>query len=166
MAFLLRKFQFWLILCLIGTFGCSGDRTSASVAPVTSGGAETTARKAQIVTTVGMLTDIVREVVGDRGEVIGLLSEGVDPHLYKPTREDVKRLTEADVIFYGGLMLEGRMEDSLATEIRQAGRGRRRIARSDGSAEASRIRRPLRSARLDGCQTLEPVRRHGHQDDA
>jgi len=114
MAFLLRKFEFWLILCLIGTFGCSGDRTSASVAPVTSGGAETTARKAQIVTTVGMLTDIVREVVGDRGEVIGLLSEGVDPHLYKPTREDVKRLTEADVIFYGGLMLEGRMEDSLA----------------------------------------------------
>ncbi len=108
-----RKFQICLMLGLAGIVGCSGDRTATSMPPATSGGTEATARKPKIVTTVGMLTDIVREVVGDRGEVIGLLSEGVDPHLYKPTREDVKHLTDADVIFYGGLMLEGRMEESL-----------------------------------------------------
>lgn len=113
MASRFRKFQIWLMLGLIGITGCGGERTTASVPPTTSGNAEAIARKPKIVTTVGMLTDIVREVVGDRGEVIGLLSEGVDPHLYKPTREDVKHLTDADVIFYGGLMLEGRMEDSL-----------------------------------------------------
>jgi manganese/zinc/iron transport system substrate-binding protein len=60
-----------------------------------------------------MVTDIVREVVGDRAEVIGLLREGVDPHLHKPTREDVKQLMEADLIFYSGLLLEGRMEEAL-----------------------------------------------------
>ena len=113
MVSLFRKFQIWLMLGLIGIIGCSGDRTAASVPSATSGGAKTTALKPKIVTTVGMLTDIVREVVGDRGDVVGLLSEGVDPHLYKPTREDVKHLTDADVIFYGGLMLEGRMEESL-----------------------------------------------------
>lgn len=113
MAVRFRKFPIWLVLGLAGISGCSGDRTTASAPPSTSGGTEATAHKPRIVTTVGMLTDIVREVVGDRGKVIGLLSEGVDPHLYKPTREDVKQLTDADVIFYGGLMLEGRMEESL-----------------------------------------------------
>lgn len=65
-----------------------------------------------IVTTCGMVTDIVREVAGDRATVTGLMGEGVDPHLYKPTRDDVARLLKADVVFYSGLMLEGRMIDT------------------------------------------------------
>lgn len=113
MTILIRKFQIWFVLGLLCVAGCGGDSTAKPVTPAASGGTETTARKPRIVTTVGMVTDIVREVVGDRGEVIGLLSEGVDPHLYKPTREDVKQLSEADVVFYGGLMLEGRMEEPL-----------------------------------------------------
>ncbi len=108
-----RKFQICLVLGLTWFAGCGSNQSTNSATPANSGDTNATARKPQIVTTVGMLTDIVREVVGDRGEVIGLLSEGVDPHLYKPTREDVKRLTDADVVFYGGLMLEGRMEESL-----------------------------------------------------
>ncbi len=66
----------------------------------------------RVVTTCGMVTDIVRRVVGHRGEVTGLMGEGVDPHLYKPTRNDVKRLLEADIIFYAGLLLEGRMSET------------------------------------------------------
>lgn len=65
-----------------------------------------------IVTTCTMVTDVVKEIVGDKAEVIGLMGPGVDPHLYKPTRDDLALLTEADVIFYSGLMLEGRMADS------------------------------------------------------
>jgi manganese/zinc/iron transport system substrate-binding protein len=61
-----------------------------------------------------MVTDIVSKVVGERGDVTGLLGEGVDPHLYKPTRNDVRQLLAADVVFYNGLMLEGRMSDTLA----------------------------------------------------
>ena len=65
------------------------------------------------VATVAMIADIVRQVAGDKGQVEGLIGEGVDPHLYKPTRGDVVALQQADVVFYNGLMLEGKMADVL-----------------------------------------------------
>ena len=72
-----------------------------------------------IVTTCGMVTDIVGEVAGDKAGVTGLMGEGVDPHLYRPTRDDVARLLAADVVFYSGLMLEGRMTDTFLTVSRR-----------------------------------------------
>jgi manganese/zinc/iron transport system substrate-binding protein len=65
----------------------------------------------RVVTTTGMVTDTVRTVAGEHAEVVGLMGEGVDPHLYKPTRSDVKQLMDAEVVFYSGQMLEGRMGD-------------------------------------------------------
>lgn len=62
-----------------------------------------------MVCTVGMITDIVRNIAGDYAQVEGIIGEGVDPHLYKPTRSDVVKLSTADVIFYNGLLLEGKM---------------------------------------------------------
>jgi manganese/zinc/iron transport system substrate-binding protein len=79
----------------------------------------------RIVTTIGMVTDIVRNVAGERAVVIGLMGEGVDPHLYKPTRSDIQRLLRADVVFYNGLLLEGKLTDSL---IRAATAGKRVFA--------------------------------------
>ncbi|MFI4873338.1 MAG: metal ABC transporter solute-binding protein, Zn/Mn family [Phycisphaerales bacterium JB061] len=67
----------------------------------------------RIVATTGMVEDIVRNVAGDRAEVVGLMGPGVDPHLYKPTRSDIKELRAADVVFYNGLLLEGKMADAL-----------------------------------------------------
>ena len=67
----------------------------------------------QITATVGMIADIVGEVAGDRASVEGIIGEGVDPHLYKPTANDVKAFQSADIIFYNGLMLEGKMSDVL-----------------------------------------------------
>lgn len=72
----------------------------------------------KVVTTCGMVTDIVNKVVGTHGTVTGLMGEGVDPHLYKPTRNDVKQLIDADIIFYSGLMLEGRMTDTFSKVAR------------------------------------------------
>lgn len=66
-------------------------------------------RPVRAAATVGMITDAVRAVGGDRVAVAGLMGPGVDPHLYKPTAGDVIALGDADVIFYGGLHLEGRM---------------------------------------------------------
>ena len=66
-----------------------------------------------IVATVGMVADAARAIAGDRAEVVALVGSGVDPHLYKPTRSDVRRLMDADVIFASGLLLEGRMTDTL-----------------------------------------------------
>ena len=67
----------------------------------------------KIVCTVGMITDIVRNLAGDHAEVEGIIGEGIDPHLYKPTRGDVIKLSQADVVFYNGLLLEGKMTDIL-----------------------------------------------------
>ena len=75
----------------------------------------------EIVCTTGMVADLVREVAGGRAKVTALISDGVDPHLYKPTRDDVARLLKADVIFYSGLHLEGRMEATFE-KMRQRGK--------------------------------------------
>ena len=72
----------------------------------------------QAVATVGMIADVVRNVAGDKASVNGLIGEGVDPHLYKPTRSDVVALNGADVVFYNGLMLEGKMADVLVRAAR------------------------------------------------
>lgn len=67
----------------------------------------------RVVCTVGMITDVVREIAGERAVVEGIIGEGVDPHLYKPNRADVIQLQAADLIFYNGLLLEGKMGDVL-----------------------------------------------------
>lgn len=88
------------------------------VAVVLGMGASARAEPFQVTTTVGMITDIVRQVAGERAVVTGIMREGVDPHLYKPTRGDVVALTRADVVFYNGLMLEGKMIDVLVKVAR------------------------------------------------
>ena len=70
-------------------------------------------KRLKIVATTGMVADLVRQVAGPHADVIGLIGSGVDPHLFRATRRDVKQLQEADVVFYSGLMLEGRMQDAL-----------------------------------------------------
>lgn len=70
--------------------------------------------KYRVVTTIGMVTDIVKNVGGDRVEVIGLMGPGVDPHLYKASAGDVQKLSSASLIFYNGLHLESKMGDILA----------------------------------------------------
>lgn len=81
----------------------------------------TPAQAYKIVTTIGMVNDIVKQVAGDKATAENIIGEGVDPHLYKPTRGDVAKLLAADVVFYSGLMLEGKMADVL---IKVASRGK------------------------------------------
>lgn len=65
----------------------------------------------RVVATTSMVTDLVRAVAGEKARVDGLMGPGVDPHLYKPTAADVLLLQRAQVIFYNGLVLEGKMTD-------------------------------------------------------
>lgn len=67
--------------------------------------------KVKVVTTTTMLTDLVKNIAGDAIEVEGLMGAGVDPHLYKASEGDVSKLFGADVIFYSGLHLEGKLVD-------------------------------------------------------
>ena len=63
-----------------------------------------------IVVTTSLLRDMVENLL-PKGEykIESLMGSGVDPHIYKPTRKDVQRLREADVVIFNGLHLEGRM---------------------------------------------------------
>ncbi len=67
--------------------------------------------KLNIVATTGMISDMVSEIGGGNVSVIGLMGPGVDPHLYKASAGDVALLSKADVIFYNGLHLEGKMAE-------------------------------------------------------
>jgi manganese/zinc/iron transport system substrate-binding protein len=49
---------------------------------VSPGQAAPAAYPFKAVSTVGMVTDIVRQVAADKAEVSGLIGTGVDPHLY------------------------------------------------------------------------------------
>jgi manganese/zinc/iron transport system substrate-binding protein len=99
-----------LLLCLI-----VGLSTLAMLAGCDAG--ETTEVEAsdsyEVVATIGMIGDLVERVAGDRANVTTLMGAGVDPHLYNPTRTDLQTLQNADVIFYNGLLLEGKMTDTL-----------------------------------------------------
>jgi manganese/zinc/iron transport system substrate-binding protein len=121
--FLIFAFALGILTACGGTTGPTGDIGK---------------RKVQVTTTVGMITDIVRQVGGERVTVTGLMGPGVDPHLYKPSAGDVQKLESADIIFYGGLELEGRMTDTLVKLSRQ---GKRAVPVTEDIPE-DRLREP------------------------
>ncbi|MBE7660049.1 metal ABC transporter solute-binding protein, Zn/Mn family [Tenacibaculum finnmarkense] len=65
--------------------------------------------KLNVVTTTTMVTDLVKNIGGDKIDINGLMGAGVDPHLYKASEGDVAKLFNADVIIYSGLHLEGKL---------------------------------------------------------
>ncbi len=68
----------------------------------------------RIVCTTGMIADAARNVAGPLADVRPLMGPGVDPHLYKATERDIRLLAHADIVFYNGLHLEGRMGEVLS----------------------------------------------------
>ena len=110
-----RSFIFCLAVFLLG-YGC---KPVGSHKPVEG---DPEAKKAiKVVATTGMIKDLVENIGGDHVSVVGLIGSGVDPHLYKPTISDVKKLQQAEFIFYNGLKLEGKMGDILE-KIKSDGR--------------------------------------------
>jgi manganese/zinc/iron transport system substrate-binding protein len=65
----------------------------------------------QVVCTTGPVSDMLRNLGGEHLQVTGLMGPGVDPHLYTAVTGDIERLADADLIFYNGLHLEGRMAE-------------------------------------------------------
>jgi len=75
----------------------------------------------EVVCTTGMVADLAKKIGGNRVNVIGLMGPGVDPHYYKASQGDLKKLEKADLVLYNGLFLEGKME-SLFTQVGQSKR--------------------------------------------
>ncbi len=72
----------------------------------------------KVLCTTGQVAEILQRVGGEHVEVTTLMEHDVDPHLFKPRHEHVEPLDSADVIFYSGLHLEGRMADLFVQRAR------------------------------------------------
>ncbi|CAN5808362.1 metal ABC transporter substrate-binding protein [soil metagenome] len=59
-----------------------------------------------VVSTVAPITDLVRQVMGERGEPTGLVPDGVDSHTYEPQPQDAQILSDAELFVANGLFLE------------------------------------------------------------
>lgn len=85
----------------------------AAVIAIVVSGCETVIYKQEgrllVVTTTGLIADAVKNIAGNTVDVIALMGPGVDPHLYKATHGDVRKIAQADVLLYNGLHLEGKM---------------------------------------------------------
>jgi manganese/zinc/iron transport system substrate-binding protein len=63
----------------------------------------------RVVATTTIVADLVRVIGGPAVMVESLMGPGVDPHLYKPSAGDVRKMAAARAVFYSGLHLEGKM---------------------------------------------------------
>lgn len=75
---------------------------------------EPSAESLRILCTTEMLAEPVRRLVPPGIQVEHLMGSGVDPHLYKPTPKDLRKILRADLVFYHGHHLEGRMSEMLS----------------------------------------------------
>jgi len=117
------KFSKYLILAvlIVMSLSCSSnDETKTS---------STDEETINIVATTGMIADMVSVVGGDKVKVRGLMGPGVDPHLYKASAGDVALLSKADLVFYNGLHLEGKMSEIFQQMTK---RGIKTVAVTDG----------------------------------
>lgn len=101
------QFVFGAVLTTIGCGG-AGQPPSSEGEPL------------RVVATTTIVADLVRTIGGPDVVVESLMGPGVDPHLYKPSAGDVRKMASAEAVFYTGLHLEGKM-----TEVfeQMAGRG-------------------------------------------
>ena len=107
-----------------------------------------------IVCTTPIVADLVRSVGGDKVEVVALIAPGVDPHLWTPTRTDILAILDADAVFLNGLMLEGRIGDSIQ-RAESLDRPVLRVAQTLGREDL--LSDPKRATYLDPHIWMDPV---------
>ena len=97
-----------LVVLLSGSFAvaaCGGDDRAGR-----------SGRALTVVATTTQATDLVRNVAGERAEVVGLLPANADPHDYEVRPDDVKALVDADLVVRSGgdldEWLQGAIESS------------------------------------------------------
>lgn len=93
---------FMMMFTILVFSGCSSDESAAAEEG-----------RLNVVTTTGMIRDVVENIGGDYVEATELMGPGVDPHYYTASQGDMRALENADLILYNGLHLEANMENVL-----------------------------------------------------
>ncbi|MBX3397862.1 MAG: zinc ABC transporter substrate-binding protein [Gemmataceae bacterium] len=97
---MIRSTLFLCAVCSIFLIGCqSANGPSDGRIPV--------------VCTTSLIADAVKRIGGDRVRVECLMGPGIDPHRYTATPGDIRKLSDARIVFQHGLHLEGKLGDVL-----------------------------------------------------
>ena len=101
--------NFAVVTMLLLLVACSnGDGTSSTTVEKSSVDSSVDESKSKLVVlaTTPMIGELVKQVADDSIEVNILMSYAVDPHSFEPSPQDVKKIEEADLVFYTGLKYE------------------------------------------------------------
>jgi len=88
---------------LAGALAATAVALSGCVAPPGLSAAD---GRLQVVTSTGLLRDLVQNVGGERVNAVSLVPDGADPHAFEPTLRDVRDVVYADVAFTNYMLLE------------------------------------------------------------
>jgi len=122
----------WALL-LIGALllpllaACGAQQSGAEGGTPTA--APASAQTIKVVTTMSILTDMVKNVGGERVEAENIIPIGAGPEDYQPTPQDAQKIAGADIVFYNGHGLEEWLGDLFQSAARP---NQPQIAVSDG----------------------------------
>ena len=100
----------FIVFSLILTLILMGATASTACQAKTATG---TTSKKSIVVTYSILGSIIKDLVGDKGNVTVSIPNGLDPHEWEPSAKDIETINKADLVIENGLGLEGGMQKTL-----------------------------------------------------
>ena len=110
-----------LLLSMSAAASACGSSNDVTKTP--AGGAPTSAasgKKLRVVTTVAPLTNIIKNVGGDRIDLEGIIPDGVDSHTFEPSPQNAILLSKADIFIMNGAHLEGSSEKIAKENIKDS----------------------------------------------
>lgn len=106
--------------------------------------------KLQVLSSFSIITNIIEEIGQDKVEIHSLVPLGTDPHDYEPRPNDIKFATQADIVFYNGLNLEGGNAGWLMKLVQSVGIAQEKIV------EVSKEVEPMYLKDEKGMQEVNP----------
>jgi iron/zinc/copper transport system substrate-binding protein len=99
-----NKLMLLAAVLFVGVLGACGNSQEDDKGSMDA--ADTTETKLKVVSTNSIIGDMVEKIGGDLIDAHSIVPVGTDPHEYEPLPEDIRKASEADVVFYNGLNLE------------------------------------------------------------